>query len=191
VNDLIFAEKIGAKGSIVHTGSHKGTGFDSIVPVVADSIAQVLTSTPPTTKLYLEIASGGNGKVGSTFEELATLLRAVHNPRLGVCLDTAHMFAGGYTFDTPEKVTALAQKIAETISWSAVECIHTNDSKTALSSFLDRHENIGHGALGSGPFKLLLHNTHFGQLPFILEVPGMDGKSGPDKENMDRLKALI
>ena len=191
ITDLRFAEKIGSRGSIVHTGSHQGAGFETVVPVVVAAIKEILSNSPTVTKLYLEIASGGNGKIGSTFEELATLLEKVNNPRLGVCLDTAHMFAGGYSYSTPQELTKLVKHISHTIGWGVIECLHTNDSKSKAGSFLDRHENIGKGEIGKEAFKLLLHDDHFGKLPFILEVPGIDGKSGPDEANIKILQSLI
>lgn len=189
IDDLKLAEKIGAKGSIVHTGSHKGKGFAAVLSFVVSSIQQILAESPETTKLYLEITSGSKGKIGSTFEELQRMLAIVRNPRLGVCLDTAHLFAGGYAFDTGERIAELAKKIETSVGWQVVECLHANDSKVPFGSGLDRHENIGEGYIGKEPFTLLLHHPKFSQLPFIDETPGFDDK-GPDKRNLDILKSL-
>ena len=190
IADLTFAEKIGAQGVIVHTGSHKGKGFNEVLPVVVESIKQILEKTPASTTLYLEVASGGKGKIGSTFEELHAMLDGVGNSRVGVCLDTAHLFAAGYAFDTLEKVVELAKQIEKTIGWATIECMHANDSKVEFKSGKDRHENIGQGFIGKDPFRLLLQHSKFNNLPFILETPGFDDK-GPDKKNLDILKSLI
>lgn len=189
IDDLTIAGKIGARGSIVHTGSHKGAGFEKAMPVVVDAIKKVLAKTPPNTKLYLEIASGGKGKIGATFEELAILLKTVGGKRVGVCLDTAHMFAAGFALDTNQKLDELTQKIGDTVGWETIDCMHANDSKVEFGSGRDRHENIGKGFIGIEPFRLLLQHKQFSQLPFILETPGFDGK-GPDKENLDILRSL-
>lgn len=189
-NDLMIADKIGAEGSIVHTGSHKGKGLLTVLPWVVDSIQKVLSDTPSNTNLYLEIASGGNGKIGITFEELQMIIDSVNNPRLGVYLDTAHMFAGGYAFDTEEKVEELYKKICDTVGWTRVGGFHANDSKVEFNSGKDRHENIGEGLIGKEPFRLLLNHAHFGRLPFVLETPGFDD-NGPDKQNVDILKSLL
>lgn len=190
IEDLTFADKIGAKGTIVHTGSHKGKGFSSVLPTVVESIKKILSKTPDSTKLYLEIASGGNGKIGSTFEELHEMLSAVNDERLGVCLDTCHMFAGGYKFDTQESVSKLIKKITETIGWKMIECMHVNDSRGEFGSTRDRHENLGQGFIGKDGLRLILKPVCFNKLPLILETPGFDEK-GPDKQNLDILRNLI
>ncbi len=189
-HDLIFAEKIGAKGSIVHTGSHKGNGFLQVLPFVVKSLHEILKNTPASTKVYLEIAAGGSGKIGSTFAELKQMLDGADNKRVGVCLDTCHLFAGGMRFDTAENLKNLVAEIEKTVGWERIDCIHTNDSKGDFGSFIDRHENIGSGKIGTAPFKLLLHHPKFSRIPFIMEVPGFDGK-GPDKKNIDILKSLL
>lgn len=189
VDDLMIAHKIGARGSIVHTGSHKGAGFEKTKPVVVDAIQKVISKTPDDTKLYLEIASGGKGKIGATFEELASLLKSVGSKRVSVCLDTAHMFAAGFAFDTKEKLDELSRKISSTVGWENIDCLHANDSKVEFGTGGDRHQNIGRGFIGPEPFRLLLHHKQFIKLPFILETPGFDDK-GPDKKNLDILKSL-
>ena len=190
VEDLRFGDKIGACGVIVHTGSHKGKGFAAALPVVVDSINSIFRQTHGKTKLLLEVASGGKGKVGSTGEELSQMCESVGSPQIGVCLDTAHLFAGGYTFDTPEKVELLGKMIQTTVGWESIECMHVNDSKVAAGSFRDRHENLGVGFVGTEALKLLLNSPHFDKLPLILETPGFDDK-GPDKKNLDILKSLV
>lgn len=190
VEDLRFGDKIGASGVIVHTGSHKGKGFETALPIVVDSIKTILNQTHGKTKLLLEVASGGTGKIGSTGAELTQMLKAVGSPRVGICLDSAHLFAAGFAFDTPAKVKQLDQMIGETVGWDEIKCIHVNDSKVELGSFKDRHENLGKGFIGIAALKLLLNSSHFNQLPLILETPGFDDK-GPDQKNMKILKSLV
>lgn len=190
VADLVFASKTGIAGVVVHTGSHVGAGFEAVVETVIGALKTVMQETPEGSQLFLEVASGGKGKIGSSFEELQILLKSVSSPRLGVFLDTAHLFVGGRDFDTAEKVATFSDEIKRTVGWEKVGGMHTNDSKGAFGSFLDRHENIGKGHIGLLPFKLLLSDPQFSKLPFILEVPGMDDK-GPDKANIDILKSLI
>ncbi|HCS78336.1 TPA: hypothetical protein DIV55_01185 [Patescibacteria group bacterium] len=190
VTDLNFADKVGARGVIVHTGSHGGRGFDKVLNPVANVIKKILKTANGEAKLLLEITSGGKGRIGANFQELQQLLQAVNHPRLGVCLDTCHMFAAGYAFDSAEKITELKKQIQATVGWSNIYCLHVNDSKGEFASHIDRHENIGKGKIGKAPFKLLLHDEKFKELPFILETPGFDDK-GPDKQNIDILKSLL
>lgn len=188
-NDLEVAAKIGAAGSIVHTGSHKGKGLQAVLPWVTESIQKVLSNSPENTRLFLEIASGGKGKIGINFEELQMIIQEVQDPRLGIYLDTAHLFSAGIAFDTSEKVEALYQKICKTVGWERVGGIHANDSKVEFNSGRDRHENIGEGFIGKEPFNLLFAHNKFRELPFVLETPGFDD-NGPDKKNIDILKSL-
>jgi len=190
VTDLQFADQIGATGVVVHTGSHGGRGFATVVKPVAEVIKQILKKADGHAKLCLEITAGGKGRIGASFAELQQLLLLVDNSRLGICLDTCHMFAGGYSFDSLEKITQLSKTIDQTVGWSNIVCMHANDSKGEFKSHSDRHENIGAGKIGAMPFKLLLHDEKFKELPFILETPGFDGK-GPDKQNVEILKSLV
>jgi len=189
ITDLNFADQIGVSGVVVHTGSHGGRGFETVVRPVAQVITQILKKADGQAKLCLEITAGGMGRIGANFEELQQLLQLVNNSRLGVCLDTCHLFAAGYKFDSHETVDKLKTKITKTVGWSPVYCMHTNDSKGDFDSHIDRHENIGAGKIGKAPFKLLLQDEKFKKLPFILETPGFDGK-GPDQKNIEILKKL-
>lgn len=188
--DLIFAHYGGFAGVIVHTGSHTGRGFDAIVPIVTEAVKEAIKNAPGKSMLYLEIAAGGKGKIGSNFEELQTLLTSINNSRVGIVIDTAHLFAGGIKFDTSQTLDNLAQKIETTVGWNSIGCIHANDSKGEFGSFIDRHENIGKGKIGLEAFRLLLAHKKFSQIPFVLEVPGFDDK-GPDKQNIAILKSLL
>jgi len=190
IGELQFCAAGGFAGVIVHTGSHGGRGFATIVDQVAETVKKILAKTPQESRLLLEIASGGGGKIGSTFEELETLLKAINNKRVGVCLDSAHMFASGIAITSAQDIDGASKKIKETIGWENVWCMHTNDSRGDFGSHIDRHDNIGEGKIGKEPFKRLLHHHAFSQLPFILEVKGFDGK-GPDKRNIDILKSLL
>ncbi len=190
IEDLLLAKKIGALGSIVHIGSHKGKGFTSVISLVVNALQEVLASTPKTSKLILEIASGGQGKIGATLSELASILLEIKNSRLGISLDTAHMFAGGYAFDTIEIVDKLSQHIEQTVGWDRVWCMHVNDSQAEFGSGRDRHENLGQGKIGLSKLKILLNQKNFRRLPLILETPGFADK-GPDQDNLEILKTLF
>lgn len=189
IADLHIAREIDARGVIVHTGSHKGKGLKYVLPALADSIRRILHETSESI-LYLEVASGGGGKIGSTFEELQMIINEVGNQRLGVCLDSAHLFAAGYGYGTREEVEVLSRKIETTIGWDSIGCMHVNDSKVPFGSGKDRHENLGAGEIGLEPLQRLMAHPRFGALPWILETPGFDNK-GPDKQNVDILKSLV
>lgn len=190
IDDLHCASEMGMRGVIVHTGSHQNRGFETVVGEVVRSIKKILQDSPDDAMLYLEIAAGGGGKIGSTFEELAVIIDEVESERIGICLDSAHLFAAGFAFDTVEKAYNLAKLIQKTVGWKRVGCIHVNDSKVPFASHKDRHENLGEGEIGLNSLKNILTHPKFSSLPLILETPGFDGK-GPDKKNMNLLKSMV
>ncbi|MFL2634934.1 MAG: deoxyribonuclease IV [Dehalococcoidia bacterium] len=192
---LILASKIGAEGVVLHTGSHKGKGFNKVQRKVISSIKNVLKDAPKDTKLALENAAGQGGSIGSDFEELFYLIDRINDQRLGVCLDTCHAFAAGYDLRKKDIIAKIVQDFSQSISIEKLFVFHANDSLMELGSQKDRHDNIGEGHIGVKGFKHLLNNKNFKNLSFILEVPGFpseDKKSkGPDLENVQRLKNLL
>jgi deoxyribonuclease-4 len=186
---LKFCARSGALGVIFHVGSHKGVGFDAVLPQVVGAIERVLADTPAETWLILENSAGQGGSIGSRFAELGAIIGAVGSPRLKVCLDTCHCYAAGYDVGTPAGVAATVEEFDRAVGLERLVAVHANDCKAGLGSGLDRHENIGRGYLGEAGFRAILAHPAFRALPFILEVPGFAG-NGPDRENVDILKRL-
>ena len=195
IDALSLANKIGAEGVVLHTGSHKGKGFNKVQRKVISSIKSVLKNAPKETKLALENSAGQGGAIGSDFEELFYLIDRINDQRLGICLDTCHAFAAGYDLRKKDIIETIVQDFSNSISIDKLFVFHANDSLMELGSQKDRHENIGEGHIGIKGFKNLLNNKNFKNLSFILEVPGFpseDKKSkGPDLENVQRLKNLL
>ncbi len=189
ITDMTNSAAIGSAGVVLHIGSHQGRGWPASKQLVTGSIKDVLDNTPEGSILLLENSAGQQGKIGS-LSELKDILDAIPNPRLRVCLDTAHAFEAGYNFTTAEGVEMWIKEIESTIGLDKIELFHLNDSKTPLGSGHDMHQNIGDGYIGESGLKNLLNHPKFAHLPLILEVPGIDGM-GPDKENIERVKALI
>lgn len=187
--DLINSAAIGSAGVVLHIGSHQGRGWDHDRAQVISSIQEVLDSTPPESILLLENSAGQQGKIGS-LPQLHDLLSTIHDPRLKVCLDTAHAFEAGYNLTTEEGLEMWITEIEKTIGLDKVELLHLNDSKTPLGSGRDNHQNIGDGFIGDEGLRNLINHPKLSFLPLILEVPGLDG-SGPDKANLDRVKKLL
>lgn len=187
---LAAADRLGISGVIFHTGSHKGAGFEQVLPQIREHLLHVMErADPKTAHLLIENNAGLGGCVGARFEEVRALLDAIDDPRAAVCFDTCHAFASGYDIRTPEGVSRTLDDIERTIGLARVECIHANDSQTGLGSNRDRHANIGLGEIGDEGFRALLHEPRLQGLPFVLEVPGVDGQ-GPDQANMDALRRL-
>jgi deoxyribonuclease-4 len=188
---LAAAEQLGADAIVTHIGSHQGAGFEAGLQRVQAGLGRALAeSEGSSVRLLLENTAGAGGTMGVDFRELGAIIDATGgDPRLGVCLDTAHIFESGVDLGTPVGM-------AETLAHVDVECgrerlaaLHLNDSKTPLGSNRDRHENVGEGDLGLDGFRTIVNEPAFADLPGILEVPGFDGE-GPDRENLLRLRTL-
>jgi deoxyribonuclease IV len=194
VADMRLSSLIGCKGVVFHVGSHRGAGFDATLGQVIASIARVLDDTPDDTWLILENSAGMGDSIGSRFSELAAIMKEVGSPRLKVCLDTQHAFACGYQVATTDGLAATMDEFEREVGLANLVAVHANDSKCPLGGGVDRHENIGEGHIGREGFRTILAHPAFRDVPFLLEVPGFpvgDKKpDGPDKENVDRLKAI-
>jgi deoxyribonuclease IV len=192
-SSLNIAGRIGALGVIFHTGSHKGLGYDAVLDQICDAATKVLEETPSETLMIFENSAGQGGTIGSKFEELGAILRKINNPRAKVCIDTCHAFASGYDLSSADGVAGTMEELGREIGFENVAAIHCNDSKGALGSGRDLHENIGAGHIGRDGFGALVARPELAEVPFILEVPGyrIDGAGkGPDKPNIDLMKEL-
>ncbi len=183
------AAQIGAEGVIFHGGSHKGVGFEAVLDQAAGALREVLSETPDDASLIIENCAGMGHQIGASFGEIRRLIEAIDSPRVKVCLDTQHCFAAGYNIADPETIGAAMQEFDQEIGLDRLVAVHANDSKVELSSGVDRHENIGAGHMGLAAFETIMSHPAFHDVPFLLEVPGEDG-NGPDKQNLDRLKAV-
>jgi deoxyribonuclease-4 len=194
IADMRLSSLIGCKGVIFHVGSHRGAGFAATFGQIVGSISRVLDETPHDTWLILENSAGMGDSIGSKFSELAGIMKEVASARLKVCLDTQHAFATGYQVATPDGLAATVDEFEREVGLANLVAVHANDSKCPLGGGVDRHENIGEGYIGREGFRVILAHPAFRDLPFLLEVPGFpvgDKKpEGPDKENVDRLKAI-
>jgi deoxyribonuclease-4 len=180
---------IGAETVVFHVGSHQGAGFEASLERVVPALAHALERCDETTWLCMENAAGTGDTIGRSLEELAALYEAAgRHPRLGVCLDSCHLYASGYDVTDPAELDRVVEQLDETIGLDRLRCLHVNDSKTPLGSNRDRHDNIGDGLMGEKLGVFLAH-PKFQELPAYLEVPGTDGH-GPDLEQMTKLRKL-
>ena len=188
-NHMGAAAQIGAQGVIFHSGSHKGVGFDAVLDQAGDALKQVLDNTDDNVQLIIENCAGMGAQIGASFEELGRLIRAVDSDRLKICLDTEHAFAAGYNIADPQGIEKAMAEFDAEIGLDRLVVVHANDAKVEFASGVDRHENIGEGYIGIEGFETIMAHPAFADVPFLLEVPGMD-KKGPDKPNLDRLKDI-
>jgi deoxyribonuclease-4 len=195
VNALRVTEALGAQGVVLHTGSHRGRGFEAVAEQVTGALTRILEEAPGEPLLALENTAGQGGTIGARFGELGELLRAVDSPRLAVCFDTCHAFAAGYDIAQEEGLAAAMEELDREVGFDRLAVVHANDALMELGSGRDRHENIGDGHIGNEGFRRILAHPGFAGRAFILEVPGIPpedgGKAdGPDLENVRRLRAL-
>ena len=186
---LTTAAMLGIKGVIFHLGSHKGQGLDAVFEQICRACTEVLEVAPEGPMLILENSAGAGGNIGSKFEDLGRIIREVGSPRVKVCLDTQHSYAAGYDLGTAEGLELAMTEFEQEVGFENLVAVHANDSKVELGSGRDRHENIGDGHIGVEGFRRILAHRGFQNAPFLLEVPGLDGK-GPDQANVDILKEL-
>jgi len=185
---LDTAEAIEADAVIFHVGSHLGAGFDSAVESVTGAVAEVLDGYDGRARLAMENSAGPGGTIGRSISELATLMDALdRDPRLGICLDSCHLFASGYDVRDPAAVADLVAEVDETVGLDRLVALHVNDSATPLGSNRDRHANILEGEIGEGLGAFLAHPA-FQELGAYLEVPGTG--DGVNKKEMKKLRAL-
>jgi deoxyribonuclease IV len=142
-------------------------------------------------KVALENTAGGGHSVGRTFGELGALLgRSARPERLGVCVDTCHLFAAGYDILRTAGYERAVSECVEAVGLRRVLAFHLNDAKAPLGSGLDRHENIGQGRLGLGAFRLLLNDPRFVRVPKVLETP-KEPEPHADLRNLAVLRRLV
>lgn len=169
--------------------------YDQGIERIAASLDEVHRRCPGfRSKILLETTAGQGTNIGWRFEHLRGILdRVGDSSRLGVCLDTCHLFAAGYDFRTPETYAATIDQLDRVIGVAHVKCIHTNDSKKDLGSRVDRHEHIGKGKIGKSGFAHFINDPRFFGVPMILETPkGLDGRGAElDHVNLKRLRSLI
>ncbi|MCH7969548.1 MAG: deoxyribonuclease IV [Chloroflexi bacterium] len=187
--DMAAANILGALGVIFHPASHRGQGFDAVVDRFAASVRKVLDSEPGDTLLMLETSAGAGDHIGSSFAELGTLVRAIGDDRVAVCLDTQHVWAAGYDISSTDTLNTAIDEFDREIGLDLLRSVHANDSMRGLGSAVDRHDNIGEGFIGAAGFATVMSHEAFKDIPFYLEVPGTN-KSGPDRPNVDALKKI-
>ena len=183
------AARIGALGVIFHSGSHMGAGYDAVLNQEVAALAQVLERSPAEPWLVIENAAGMGNHIGAGFSEIGRIMRSLGSPQMKVCLDTAHTLAAGYDIAHAEGLEKTVAEFDREIGLANLVAFHANDSKIPLGGGVDRHENIGEGHIGIAGFETVLAHPAFRDVPFLLEVPGFEG-NGPDRENIERLKAI-
>jgi deoxyribonuclease-4 len=192
LEELGHCQNLGIPYLVLHPGSHVGAGEDAGLERVVAALDRARGEVDGSgVKVLLENTAGQGTNLGSTFEQLSALLNTVKDDSwLGVCFDTCHAFAAGHELRTREGYEATWREFQELVELECLKVIHLNDAKGDLGSRLDRHEHIGRGRMGLEPFRMLLNDHRFRDLPMVLETP-----KGPDlaedRENLRVLRGLV
>src|SRR3954447_9371050 len=180
---------IHADAVVFHVGSHLGAGFEAGLERALPALRQVLERCGERTWLLMENSAGAGGTIGRSVDELALLFEALdRHERLGVCLDSCHLYVSGVDVTDPPTWDAVLRDVDERIGLDRLRALHANDAKAPLGSNRDRHDNIGAGLIGDRLGVFLAHPRLQG-LPAVLEVPGEDGH-GPNADEIRKLREL-
>ncbi len=190
--ELAMVGKVGLKYMVLHPGAHVGNGENFALDRIADGINEILRLTSnDNTVIAIETMAGKGTECGKTFEEIKRIIDLVHDKtRIGVCLDTCHIFDAGY--DIVNSYEDVINEFDSVIGLKYLKVIHLNDSKNQLGSHKDRHENIGFGNIGFNALLKVLNDKRFEQIPKILETPYVSVSKlesyPPYKEEIEMLK---
>lgn len=175
--DIKRAAALGTPFVVAHPGHFGKAGVEAAVEQVATTLRQALGDTALDTVFCLETMSGQGREIGGRLEELAAIISLVKDKApIGVCLDTAHLFASGWDIRTKAGIDELIAAIDATVGWERVKVMHLNDSKVSIGSHRDRHELIGQGEIGLKGMKAIVNHNRLRQLPMFLETPVDDYK---------------
>jgi deoxyribonuclease-4 len=189
---------LGASSVVFHVGSHKGAGVEAGLERVVTAIEHILPETPPEVLLLLENSVGAGNTLGGNFEELATILTRLpgYADRLGVCLDTAHLWGAGHDISTRESALGVLHHFDEQIGVERLKVLHLNDTEKALGSRRDVHMRVGEGVIGEEGLRTLLCDPRLAQVAVLLETPIKTNEQGKedwehDQAHLARVKALM
>ncbi|MEI6042890.1 MAG: deoxyribonuclease IV [Chloroflexota bacterium] len=177
---------------VTHAGAHLGSGEVAGLTRIATAINRIHQERDrPGTTILFETTAGQGTSLGYKFEHWGRLLEQLEHPEwVGICFDTCHVFASGYDLTTEEGYQAAMSEFDHYIGLAKLKAFHLNDSMKGLGSRVDRHEAIGKGAMGLEPFRFLMNDAHFFEIPMVLETPkGPEGAE--DLENLATLRSLV
>jgi deoxyribonuclease-4 len=194
IDELDRAELLGVRYLVTHPGAHLDSGEETGLARVAAALDEIHSRRPNLrVRVLLETTAGQGSSLGHRFEHLARILSLVADPgRLGVCLDTCHVFAAGYALAPAVEYETTMRHLDRVVGLRRVRAFHVNDSLRPLGSRVDRHSHIGKGELGLEPFRLLVNDPRFRNRPMVLETPKEEGDNKEmDAVNLGVLRGLV
>ena len=191
VAELTRTEALGLNYLVSHPGNFMDERASGIARN-AEAVAEALERVPGRTMLLLELTAGGGTVLGSTFEDMAELIAAIPErarSRVGVCFDTAHVFAAGY--DLAGDYEGVWTRFDDVVGRDRLRMMHLNDSKVPLGSRRDRHELIGEGAIGEGAFRRIMNDERLASVPKVIETPKLNDPEATDRRMLQLLRSFI
>ena len=189
LNTIAVAGAIEADGVVLHVGSHLGAGFEVGVERAVPALERALEACAGPTWLLLENSAGAGGTIGRSVDELAVLVeRLGAHPRLGLCLDSCHLWVSGIDVTDAAVLDRTLAEIDRRVGLERLRALHVNDAQAPLGSNRDRHANLEEGLIGEKLGAFVAHPA-FQRLPALLETPGPDGH-GPDAGEIEKLREL-
>ncbi|MBM3421910.1 MAG: deoxyribonuclease IV [Chlorobi bacterium] len=175
-DEMMRIEQLGLSMLNFHPGSHLNRiNPDECIRLIAESVNMALDRSNGVTAV-IENTAGQGSNIGRSFEELAMLAELIEDKtRVGICLDTCHLFAGGYDIRTKDALEKTITEFDRIVGLHYLKAMHLNDARQQLGSRLDRHECIGRGAIGKEAFTCIMRHPLFDEMPLILETPNSDG----------------
>lgn len=191
--ELVRATALQISDVVLHPGSHMGFGETRGLELAAGSLNAVLSGKPPTAaRLLLETTAGQGNSLGYRFEQIAVLIDRIENrSKIGVCLDTAHIFSAGYDIRTFESYSDVMGQLDATVGLKYLKLLHLNDSKKDLGMRVDRHQHIGEGFIGLEAFRFFMQDHRLAAIPKIIETPKDARGKQWDRTNLERLRSLL
>jgi deoxyribonuclease-4 len=196
ISNLSVGRGMASSGVVLHVGSHLGAGFETVIKQIAEAFDRAFTTAeqaPPGVTdcpILIENAAGTGGTVGRSLEEIEALIRACGNDsRLGICIDTQHLWASGVDYSTVLGTEKMLKEVDDRIGLERLRCLHLNDSKIELGGNRDRHANIGEGTIGAKGLAPLVGHPKIRDLPLLLEVPGTG--DGPRAEDVAKARKVV
>ncbi len=189
-DDLRHADRLGAQFVVFHPGSHVDAGVEAGTARIVETVRLALDGYDGDAIPLLEGMSGGGSEIGGTPEELRAILDGLDgDPRVGVCLDSCHLFAAGWDLRTRDGVDRCLEAFDRVLGLDRVRCLHLNDCKTPLGSHKDRHAKIGQGEIGADGIRAIVTHPFFAALPLCLETPVDDWPEYADE--IDAVRRLV
>ncbi|OQA35103.1 MAG: Endonuclease 4 [Candidatus Dependentiae bacterium ADurb.Bin331] len=192
IDELQRCDLLGIPHLIVHPGAATNNSPVECINMIAQSINEIFEQFHGHAILVLENTAGQGSAVGTTLEQLAEIYKTIkHKKSIGFCIDTCHAFAAGYDISTQKGYELFWEQFDTLLGIEKLKAIHCNDSKKKVGSRVDRHEDIGKGELGIEPFRLLMNDERFYDIPKICETPKGDDEQAHDARNIEMLKNLV